>query len=60
MKLMCLIWFWLAAANVFLRLGLIAFADYPRQRTSVARWEDTLSAIVNAGIAIYLYSVTHV
>lgn len=55
MKLMCQLWFWFAIANVIVTYALLTVGDYPRSRSTVARWQDALSVIINAGVAFYLY-----
>lgn len=57
MKLMCQIWFWCAVANAIVTYGLLTIGDYPRSRAAVDRWQDALSVITSAGLAVYLYVV---
>lgn len=57
MKLMCQLWFWFAVANVVIGYLLLTFGDYPRSRKAVDRWQEALSVITNAGLAIWLYVV---
>lgn len=57
MKLACEVWFWFAVANVIAAYLFLTFGEYPRSRSALDRWQDALSVMTNAGIAIYLYVV---